>query len=341
MESSRAISNILKFWVLLLVAGALYYIWKDRAAAPLENDVEQAEEIAHTDVAVRIGTIKQMTLHGYVVGYGNVAPEPATADKPAADARITVAWPAVISEVRCIEGQHVEKGQPLFVIDQNILSNEIDRARRLLGVTRPTGQSDGNEIVMTSPISGTVQMLEIHPGEIALPTITAVEVVNTDRLVITVGVPAWQAASILPGQQASIEFPADPTFPASPPISSTVERIDPSVDPKTNLATVDVAIPAGRGIRPGQFGRVAITSRSRPDCLVVPADSIVRDSLDRPYIALVSDDHKQATMKLILPGLREGDWEQVSGEGLEPGQTIVVSGAYALLFQTDIKVMNP
>lgn len=341
MESPRTISNILKVWVLLLAAGVLYYIWKARAAPPLENQVEQEEEVAHTDVAVRIGTIKQMTLHGYVVGYGNVEPEPATADRPAADARITVAWPSVISEVRCIEGQHVEKGQPLLVVDRNIFSNEIDRARRLLGVTRPAAESGADEIMMTSPIGGTVQTLGIHPGEIALPTVTAVEIVNTDRLVITIGIPAWQAASISPGQRASIELPADPTMPASPSLSSAVERVDPNVDPKTNLTTVDVIVPAGRGLRPGQFGRVAVTSQSRPDCLVVPADSIVRDSLDRPYIALVSDDHKQATMTLVQPGLREGDWEQVSAEGLEPGQTIVVSGAYGLLFQSDITVLNP
>lgn len=207
MKSSQALSNILKFWVLLLLAGVLYYIWKGRAASPLENQVEQEEGVAHTDVAVRIGTIKEMTLHGYVVGYGNVAPEPATARQPAADARITVPLPSVISEVRCVEGQHVEKGQTLLVVDRNILSNEIDQARRFLGVTPATNESGADELVMTSPISGTVQTLEIHPGEVALPTVTAMEIVDMDRLVITIGIPAWQAASISPGSTPRLSFP--------------------------------------------------------------------------------------------------------------------------------------
>jgi membrane fusion protein, multidrug efflux system len=341
MESRRTLSAILKFWVLLLLAGALYYIWKDRAAPQLENQIEQDEEISHTDVPVRIGAIQRMTLHGYVVGYGNIEPAPATADQPAANARITVAWPSAISEVRCIEGQHVQKGQALFVVDRNILGNEIDQARRFLGVTGPASKPGTDEMVMTSPIDGTIQTLEIHPGEIALPTVTAVEVVNLDRLVATVGIPAWEAALISSGQRASIEIPADPATSASTSLSSSVERVDPGVDPKTNLATVDVTVPAGKGVRPGQFVRVAITSQSQPDCLVVPADSIVRDSLDRPFIALVSDDHKQATLKLVQPGLREGDWVEVSAEGLEPDQTIVVIGAYGLLFRSDIKVLNP
>ncbi len=122
---------------------------------------------------------------------------------------------------------------------------------------------------------------------------------------------------------------------------SKVERVDRAVDPKTNLVSVDISVPKGRAIRPGEFSRVAIAQEERLDCLVVPADSIVRDSLDRPFVAMVSDDRKQATLKLVEPGLREGDWVQVSARGLEEGQTIVVSGAYGLLFRSDIKVLNP
>jgi membrane fusion protein, multidrug efflux system len=338
MESSNTLWTILKVWVLLLAAGVLYYIWSNRAAPQLENQIEQEQETPVTNVAVRIGAIKQMTLHGYVVGYGNVEPEPATADHPAAEARVTIAWPAVISEVRCVEGQQVDKGQALFVVDRNIFGSEIGRLRKLLGDTQPATIPD--ELTVTSPIAGTVAALDVHPGEVALPTAAAVDIVNTDRLDLRVSIPAWQAGSISPGQQASIDLPADPAT-SSTPIDSTVQRIDPGVDPKTNLATVDVGVPAHRKIRPGEFGRVSIASESLPDCLVVPADSIVRDSLDRPFIAMVSDDHKQATLKLVEPGLREGDWVQVKAAGLAAGQTIVTTGAYGLLFQSGITVLNP
>jgi hypothetical protein len=67
----------------------------------------------------------------------------------------------------------------------------------------------------------------------------------------------------------------------------------------------------------------------------------VRDSLDRPYVGVVSDDHKQATLRLIRPGLREGDWVQISGDGIEADETIVTGGAYALQYRNDIHVLNP
>jgi multidrug efflux pump subunit AcrA (membrane-fusion protein) len=325
MESSRTVSAVLKLWFLLLATGALYYIWKDRATPPLASQVEQDEEIAHTDVAVRIGAVKQMTLHGYVVGYGRVEAAPATAEMPAAEVRVTVDWPAAVSEVRCIEGQHVEKGQTLFVARP---------AQRISAETQPTDDA------VTSPISGTVVYLDIHAGEVALPTSTAVKIVDLDWLVVAAGIPAWQAATILAGQQAEIEIPADSGNASVVKLDSKVERVDRAVDPKTNLVSVDISIPRGQTVRPGQLARVAIAREER-DCLVVPADSIVRDSLDRPFIAMVSDDRKQAILKPVESGLREGDWVQVSASGLEAGQTIVVSGAYGLLFRSDIKVLNP
>jgi membrane fusion protein (multidrug efflux system) len=111
----------------------------------------------------------------------------------------------------------------------------------------------------------------------------------------------------------------------------------------TNLVSVDIAIPSGSDLRPGQFANVAIATKEIPDALVVPADAIVHDAENIPYIALVSDDHKQATLKRVEPGLREGDLIQITADGLSADQTIVTGGAYGLLLKskTDINVLNP
>jgi membrane fusion protein (multidrug efflux system) len=326
MESTKIVSAALKLWVLLILGGALYFLWRERAAPPLASEIEAAEQIKHTDVEVRIGTITKMTLHGYVVGFGTVEPAPATTDAAAAEARVTVDWPAVVCQVRCVEGQHVDKGQTLFVA----------KSARRIG-----GTSDAGEEPVTSPIGGTVVAINVHPGEVALPTTTAVDIVDLDRLVMAAGIPAWQAAEISAGQRAQIEIPADPATGGVVKFESAVQRVDRAADAKTNIVSVDVGVPAGRGVRPGQFGRVTIISREQADCLVVPADAIVRDALDRPYIGIVSDDRKQAILKPVQAGLRDGDWVQVTAEGLEPDQTIVVGGAYGLLVRSDIRILNP
>jgi multidrug efflux pump subunit AcrA (membrane-fusion protein) len=326
MQANRIVSAAAKLWVLAFIGAALYFLWKDRAAPPLASQIEAEENITHTNVEVRIGTIKKMTLHGYAVGFGNVEPAPATVDQSAADARITVDWPAVVSEVRCVEGQHVDKGQTLFVA-------------RPANFSAATSEPGDNAVM--SPIGGTVVSLDIHPGEVALPTKTAAEVVDLDRLVVAAGIPPWQAAAISAGQQATVEVPADPVRGSSLKFDSVVERVDHAVDPKTNLVSVDIAIPPGQRARPGEFARASILYMQQADCLVVPADAIVRDALDRPFIGIVTEDRKQATLRPVFPGLREGDWVQVTGDGIAADQTIVVGGAYALQFRNDINVLNP
>src|SRR5579872_4111390 len=178
-----------------------------------------------------------MTLHGYVVGYGNVEPAPANGDQPAADARISVDWPAIVSEVRCVEGQHVDKGQVLFVAKP---------ATFFSAAVPNTGEA-------ISPISGTVVFLDVHAGETALPTKMAVEVVDLDRLVVAAGIPAWQASAISVGEAASVEIPADPARGQQVKFDSKVERVERAVDPKTNLASVDIAVPPKQVEKSGEF----------------------------------------------------------------------------------------
>jgi multidrug efflux pump subunit AcrA (membrane-fusion protein) len=309
MESRRILSAILKLWVLAIIAVALYFLWQQRSAPPLASTVEAAEQVKHTSVEVRIGSIHKMTLHDELVTFGYVEPEPATADKPAAEANITVDWPAVVSEVDCTEGQAVKKGQTLFIYKNNSVS---------------------------SPIEGTVIALNIRPGEVALPTTTAIKIVDLNRLVVAADIPSWQISQISLGHPARIELPAtQKTF------DGNVQLVDRAADPATNLVSVDIAIPPNSDLRPGQFAKVSIVTKETPDALVVPADAIVRDSQGISYVALVSDDHKQATLKRVEPGLRQDDWVQISADGLSPDQIIVTGGAFGLLFKSDISVLNP
>ena len=51
--------------------------------------------------------------------------------------------------------------------------------------------------------------------------------------------------------------------------AATVSYVSPQVDPKTGLALVRVAVPAGAGLRSGEFVRLRIVSEILPDRLVV------------------------------------------------------------------------
>jgi multidrug efflux pump subunit AcrA (membrane-fusion protein) len=119
-----------------------------------------------------------------------------------------------------------------------------------------------------------------------------------------------------------------------------VSFIDPTIDAATGMASVDVALPQSAGVKPLQFVRASIVLEQQADCLAVPADAIVIDSLGRPQIAVVSDDQRQATMQFVQTGLREADMVQVTADGLQAGQAIVTRGAYGLVNRTGIRVVG-
>ena len=64
-------------------------------------------------VTVQTGTLKTMTLHSYVTGYGTVAAAPALGARPAAGAPVAAPSAGVIAQANVNEGQRVEKGQTL------------------------------------------------------------------------------------------------------------------------------------------------------------------------------------------------------------------------------------
>ncbi len=59
---------------------------------------------------------------------GALKVRPATAELPAAEACVTVDWPASVLQVQCVEGEHVDAGQKLFVVRPARISGENEPA---------------------------------------------------------------------------------------------------------------------------------------------------------------------------------------------------------------------
>lgn len=110
-----------------IVICALAGILLPLGASPIAAD--DKEEKGVTEVAVHVGKITRATLHGYVVAYGMVEPEPASAGKSAASARVSSPIAGVIAEANCVEGQRVEKGAVLFRLDSRVADVAVDKAK--------------------------------------------------------------------------------------------------------------------------------------------------------------------------------------------------------------------
>jgi RND family efflux transporter MFP subunit len=362
MKARRWIASLLNICIFAIAGIALYDLANRRNVFGLPKRGETPPNV-QTNVPVGVGTIQQTTLRQVLTAYGEVEPAPASTTRPAAEAHLSIPAAAIVSDVNCVQGQHVDKGQTLFTLDSRAADALIAADEQLCSQSQSLLQSVANSsrpadvpgwmqfiaqwqlnlaqadlaraksqralLTIAAPISGTVSALRIRPGEVADPSASAVDLIDADNLVLALDVPGFSESAVKIGQDVMIDSPA---------IAGTVTFIDPAINPATGMASVDVALPAGCGLKPGQFAGAQIVLDEHT-CLAAPAQSIVQDSLGRAQLALVSSDERQATTQIVETGIREGNLVEISGPTLQAGQEIVVDGAYGLLPRTGITVV--
>jgi len=346
--------------VLAVIAGLVWLIW----FKPAKHDEEEAK--VPTEVAVHVGKITRATLRGYVTAYGVVEPEP-QGERPAASARVAPSVPGLVTEVKCAEGQRVEKGAMLFQLDSRAADVAVEKARKaaefaeknferqkkLLQVEGTSQKTlleaeqaltaSRNELAaaqtqqvllrIQAPLAGTVARVNVKPGEAVDLTTALAEVIDLDRLAVSANVPSTELAALKTGQPA--EMLVDKS---AAPVSASVVSISPQVDARTGTALVRVALPANSGLRPGQFVTLRIVSEEHKDRLAVPVESVVRDGEGGTVIALVQGDN--AAQKPVRTGLRDGALIEIEGEGLQADMPVVTEGAYGLPKETRIRVLG-
>ncbi len=328
---------------LAVVAGLVWLVGFKRANS------DEAEQKPETEVPVQVGKITRVTLHGYVTAYGTVEPEPA-GERPAASTRVVASVAGVVTEVKCVQGQHVEKGAVLFQLDPRaadvaveFAEKTVERERKLLQIegTSQRALQDAEQqlaaaraqralLQVQSPLTGTVVRVSVKPGEAADLTTPLAEVIDLDRLVVKTAIPASEAGELKPGQEAQVS--------SQPAVSGTLSFISPAVDTNNGTVLAWARLPAGSGLRPGQFVPLRIVTEVQTNCLAAPEASVVTDIHGHSVISLVSGD--EAAQTPVQTGLRENGWVEVKGSGLKEGDSVVTVGAYGLPEKTKIRVVS-
>jgi len=108
-------------------------------------------------------------------------------------------------------------------------------------------------------------------------------------------------------------------------LDGTVVEIAPSADPGSRTFVAKIDLPPTPGLRPGQFGRVAIPIGEFAALRVPDSALLRRGQMEIAFV--VEDGH--ARMRLVKSGQRVGGEVELLS-GVDPGETIVVEGAAAL-----------
>ena len=322
--------------LLILGAGGAAIFWLLKSH---KTDSPSEEESPPPVVTVEVGALKLMTLHHYLSGYGLVAPMPATAEGPAADAPLAAPTAGVVARVKVVEGQQVKKGDLLVELNAGgatleYAQQELERQKMLYeqhNTSLHNVQSAQAQLALLqviSPLSGTVARVNARPGAAVDPTTVVVEVMDLNRLALQANLPAADAAELKPGQEVQVL--------SDPPVSAQLSFISPAIDTNNGTVLARAQLAPGSGLRPGQFLALQIVTGVHTNCLAAPAESVVTDVQGASVVAVVNGT--EATQVPVQTGFRENGWVEVTGAGLQPGQPVVTVGAYGLPQKTKIQV---
>jgi membrane fusion protein (multidrug efflux system) len=322
------------------------------------------EEEVVTDVAVHVGKITRATLRSYVTAYGTVEPEPPSDGRPAAGADLSFPVGGILTEIRCTEGQRVERGAILFRLDTRLAEVSVTQAQKALDSADKTYErqkkllaADGTSqktfqeatlqlqtarsdlaaaqtalsyLEIKAPLAGTVVRISAHIGQTVEPNVVLAQVIAFDRLVLTAQVPSHEASLLKAGRAVD--------FGPGSPASGKLVLVGKDIDPKTDTVLVRASLPAGEGFRPGQFVSVRIVSEEHRDVLAVPEESVVPGPNGGTVLMVVEDG--KAVPTPVKAGLRDGGLAEVEGEGLKEGLVIVTADAYNITGETKIHIVG-
>lgn len=172
---------------------------------------------------------------------------------------------------------------------------------------------------VTAPVSGVISRRAANQGETAQPGSVLVEIARPGQVRFRISAPETRLASLRVGQPAEVRFDTL----GSTPHSARVSVLGSSAD--TNGNGIVWLRVEGAGLRPGLSGTARITLKQSTSTAVPVSALIEGEGGDE--VVVVDRDHV-AHHRKVKPGVRDGEWVQVSG--LKAGEQVATTGAYVI-----------
>ena len=186
-----------------------------------------------------------------------------------------------------------------------------------------------------SPIDGVVTDRPLYVGDLATANQPILTVMNTSRLIAKAHIPQSEAATLKVGNAAQIQVAG-----LDEPVGARVTLVSPALDPGST--TIEVWVEARKpdpALKPGMTVDLSMTGKTAKDAVVVPTAAVFKSSEGEDYVLVAGSDEK-AHQKKVQLGIRAKDMTQVVN-GVNPGDSIITAGGYAIPDGTKIKIEQP
>ncbi|HEX6881369.1 MAG TPA: efflux RND transporter periplasmic adaptor subunit [Terriglobales bacterium] len=184
-----------------------------------------------------------------------------------------------------------------------------------------------------SPINGVVTDRPVWPGETPPPSTPLLTIMDTSSVVARAHIPQEQASLLKPGDPATI------ISPDVAPVSGKVTVVSPALD--QGSTTVQIWVEADNRsavLRPGSTVQIKIVARTIDNGIAISEQALLKTP-DNATSVMVVDSEGKAHTREVEAGIRTAGLVQII-KGLQPGETVVTTGAYGLPDGTQVKAVS-
>jgi RND family efflux transporter MFP subunit len=220
---------------------------------------------------------------------------------------------------------------------------KIDMAEQAVASSRATLELH----TLRAPIAGIVESLNCHPGQTLTIGTSVGEVIDIQRLFVTVYFPARTTRLLRPGMSARVDLsesahtgadPAAKDSAAKDLLVGKVAFIGNAADPQTGNYAVRILMENdGTRLRLGQVVKATVVLKSEQAQIAVP-EAAIFDQGEGPLLAVIRD----GKLKLLHPelGATEDGNVAVTQTDLKEGEPVVVEGAYGVPDGTEATILQ-
>jgi membrane fusion protein (multidrug efflux system) len=273
--------------------------------------------------------------------------------------------PGTITAIYVKPGQHVSRGQVLVQLDNSVLQQNIAQSEAQLQLTQTLYQRQknlwdqkiGTEVQflqaqtnlqaskkalsalrqqanlyrITSPISGTIDQMDLKLGQVAQPGTTGIRIVDADVLKVKADVPESYAGRVGTGNNVQIVVPD-----ANDSLMTKVTFAAKAIDPTSRSFAVEIKLPARKTLRPNMTAIIKIADYSKANAIAIPVKAVQR-SEDGDYVFV--NENGVAKRKVVKVGVTYGGQSEILS-GVKAGDQVVTEGAADIEDGDKVKVLQ-
>jgi membrane fusion protein, multidrug efflux system len=337
----------------------------NRKVEALEKQL--AEDPSYTDAATKVLVeVDQLafTQFRHYIEVGGVV-------EAVSEAYISPEMSGQISKFYVNEGDRVSKGQILARLNSDITQSQIQDVQNSLDYAnvvyekqkRLWDQKIGSEIQylnarnnveslenklktlnaqlemtqVTSPVNGIVDEIYVKEGELGMPGVRMMLIVNLDQVYVNADVSESYLSSVKEGEKVDVTFPAYPDMKLEVPIHRKGNVINPNN--RTFTVQLKLANP-DKLLKPNILSRIFINDFSTDTALVVPS-VLVKQDLKGYYVYVVEENGGNPVAKkaYVQTGLSYDNKTMVT-EGVKAGQKVIVTGYNQVSDGTAVQIQS-